>query len=94
MIDRVAQTYLDEIQYEEWLLEEGFKITYNNNFEWDSDKANKVRFDHENTDFRIVSTIFYGDLLRLKTDYNNNEERIRVIGKARDGNTYSCTCTK
>ncbi len=46
MIEKVAQTYLDKILYEEWLLEEGFTITYNKFFEWDSDKANKLRIDH------------------------------------------------
>ena len=66
MIDKIAQVYQDKILYKQWLLEEGFTITYDKIFEWDSDKANKVWINHQSTDFRMVSTIFMEICLKLK----------------------------
>ena len=66
MIDKIAQVYQDKVLYKQWLLEEGFTITYEKIFEWDSDKANKVWINHQSTDFRMVSTIFMEICLKLK----------------------------
>ena len=39
MIDKIVQVYQDKVLYKQWLLEEGFTITYDKIFEWDSEKA-------------------------------------------------------
>ena len=77
------------------ILSEGFNITYNRMFEWDSDKAEKVR-EERKIKFSVVSSMFLSQdtYIERAWDEVRGEIRIRVFGLATNGKYYTCIYTK
>ena len=78
------------------MLTEGFNITYNKKYEWDSDKAEIAFKKHNGIRFYDVVSMLDSEDTYIVTSWivKDGEIRIRVFGLAENGTHYECAFTE